>query len=100
MAPQELTDTTALVTGASRGCGRAIALAFHHAGANVVAVARNAEQLGELHDELGGSFTTVVADAADPVVGGPLLEQYRPKTLVLNAGAAPLMRPIQPTSPT
>jgi NAD(P)-dependent dehydrogenase (short-subunit alcohol dehydrogenase family) len=42
MARQELTGTTALVTGASRGFGRAIAVALHDAGANVVAVARNA----------------------------------------------------------
>jgi len=34
-------------------------------------------------------------DAADPVVAGTLIERYRPATLVLNAGAAPLMRPIQ-----
>ena len=36
--------------------------------------------------------TTVVADVADPVVAGTLIEQYRPDTLVLNAGAAPLLR--------
>jgi NAD(P)-dependent dehydrogenase (short-subunit alcohol dehydrogenase family) len=95
MASQELTGTTALVTGASRGFGRAIALALHGAGADVVAVARNAEQLRELRDELGGSLAIVAADVADPVVAGSLIEQYRPKTLVLNAGAPPLMRPIQ-----
>jgi NAD(P)-dependent dehydrogenase (short-subunit alcohol dehydrogenase family) len=38
---------------------------------------------------------TVAADAADPVVAGSLIEKYRPTTLVLNAGASPLMRPIQ-----
>jgi len=95
MASHELTDTTALVTGASRGFGRAVAVALRDAGANVVAVARSAERLGKLRDQLGGSLATVAADVADPVVAGSLLEQYRPKTLVLNAGAAPLMRPIQ-----
>lgn len=40
-------------------------------------------------------LTTVAADVADPVVAGSLIEEYRPKTLVLNAGAPPLMRPIQ-----
>jgi NAD(P)-dependent dehydrogenase (short-subunit alcohol dehydrogenase family) len=40
-------------------------------------------------------LTTVAADVADPVVAGSLVEEYRPKTLVLNAGAPPLMRPIQ-----
>ena len=95
MAGSELSGTTALVTGASRGFGRAITVALHEAGADVVAVARNAEQLDRLRSELGPALTVVAADAADPVVAGSLLERYRPKTLVLNAGAAPLMRPIQ-----
>ena len=91
----ELSGTNALVTGATRGFGRAIAVALHEAGANVVAVARNAERLSRLRSELGGSLTIEVADVADPVVAGSLLEHYRPKTLVLNAGAPPLMRPLQ-----
>lgn len=95
MGSSELTGTTALVTGATRGFGRGIAVALHGAGANVVAVARNAERLAELRSELGDSLTTVAADAADPVVAGSLIEQYRPRTLVLNAGAAPLLRPLQ-----
>jgi len=95
MAGTELSGTTALVTGATRGFGRSIAVALHDAGADVVAVARNAEQLGRLRADLGGSLTIVAADAADPVVAGSLVERHRPKTLVLNAGAPPLMRPLQ-----
>jgi NAD(P)-dependent dehydrogenase (short-subunit alcohol dehydrogenase family) len=91
----ELDGTTALVTGASRGFGRAIATALHDAGADVVAVARDAARLEQLRTDLGGSITAVTADVADPVVAGTLLERYRPTTLVLNAGAAPLMRPLQ-----
>ena len=95
MTSSDQPTPTALVTGASRGFGRAIASALHAGGSTVVAVARNAELLASLRDELGGTLTTVVADAADPVVAGSLIEQYRPDTLVLNAGAPPLMRPIQ-----
>ena len=95
MAWSEIAGTTALVTGASRGFGRAVAVALHAAGADVVAVARNAEPLEQLRSELGGSLTAVAADVADPVVAGTLVERYRPTTLVLNAGAPPLMRPIQ-----
>lgn len=95
MASTELSGTTALVTGATRGFGRSIAVALHDAGADVVAVARNAEQLGQLRSELGGSLAIEAADVADPVVAGSLVERYRPKTLVLNAGAPPLMRPLQ-----
>jgi NAD(P)-dependent dehydrogenase (short-subunit alcohol dehydrogenase family) len=95
MTASHQTTTTALVTGASRGFGRAIASALHADGAQVVAVARNAELLASLRDELGDMLTTVVADAADPVVAGTLIEQYQPDTLVLNAGAPPLMRSLQ-----
>ena len=95
MTGSGLRGTPALVTGASRGFGRAIAVALHKEGADVVAVARNADQLGQLREELGGQLATVAADVADPVVAGSLIEQYIPKTLVLNAGAPPLMRPIQ-----
>jgi NAD(P)-dependent dehydrogenase (short-subunit alcohol dehydrogenase family) len=94
MSAVGLTGSTALVTGASRGFGRAIASALHAAGASVVAVARNAEQLASLDDELGDRLTSVVADVTDPVVAGNLIDQHRPEILVLNAGAPPLMRPI------
>ena len=86
---------TALVTGASRGFGRAIAAALHAKGARVVAVARSAGPLSDLRDDLGDRLVPVVADAADPVVAGTLVDRYQPDTLVLNAGAAPLPRPLQ-----
>jgi NAD(P)-dependent dehydrogenase (short-subunit alcohol dehydrogenase family) len=94
MTPADQTASTALVTGASRGFGRAIASALHAGGARVVAVARNGELLSSLRAELGDTLTTVVADASDPVVAGTLIEQHRPDTLVLNAGTAPLLRPL------
>src|SRR5262249_20855429 len=84
----------ALVTGAGGGFARALASAPHPAGAGVVAVARSAEPLAELHRELGDRLVPVVADAADPVVAGTLIDRYRPGTLVLNAGAEPLLRPL------
>ena len=95
MADQKLSGTTALVTGASRGFGRGIATALSKAGANVIGVARDRDLLDELRAELGGTFIPVAADAADPDVAGQLTDTYRPRTLVLNAGAIPLPRPIQ-----
>jgi NAD(P)-dependent dehydrogenase (short-subunit alcohol dehydrogenase family) len=92
--PQQLSGTTALVTGASRGFGRAVAVALAGAGAEVVGVARDRAGLEALGAELGAGFTPVVADAADPVVAGQLIDRYRPRTLVLNAGANPLARPL------
>jgi NAD(P)-dependent dehydrogenase (short-subunit alcohol dehydrogenase family) len=95
MSVQDLSGTTAVVTGASRGFGRGIATALVHAGAQVVAVARDGVALEELRGKLGDAIVPVVADAADPVVAGNLIDRYIPRTLVLNAGASPLMRPIQ-----
>jgi NAD(P)-dependent dehydrogenase (short-subunit alcohol dehydrogenase family) len=94
MTAQQLSGTTAIVTGASRGFGRGIAIALAQAGANVVGVARDRTRLEDLRARLGGGFTPVVADAADPVIAGQLLDEYRPRTLVLNAGATPLPRPL------
>ncbi len=94
MTGQELSGTTAIVTGASRGFGRGIAAALIKAGAQVVGVARDTAALDEVREQLGGMFTAVTADAADPVVAGQLIDDYEPRTLVLNAGAAPLARPV------
>lgn len=88
MTAHEIPGATALVTGASRGFGRAIATALAKAGAQVVGVSRDRIRLEELGAELGPGFTPVVADAADPVSAGQLIDQYRPSVLVLNAGRA------------
>ena len=95
MASQQLAGTTAIVTGASRGFGRGIAAALIAAGAQVVGVARDAAALAEAGLQLGAAFTPVAANAADPVVAGRLIDAYLPATLVLNAGASPLSRPLQ-----
>ena len=93
-----LAGTTAIVTGASRGFGRAIAAALAEAGAEVVGVARSRSGLDEVRAELGDGFIPVEADAADPVTAQRLIDEYRPHTLVLCAGAAPQMSPLQDQS--
>ena len=94
MSRQDLSGTAAIVTGASRGFGQAVAAALTHAGANVIGVARDRARLDEVHAQLGDAFTPVIADATDPVIAGHLIDTYLPQTLVLNAGARPLSRPI------
>ncbi|MGI9382094.1 MAG: SDR family NAD(P)-dependent oxidoreductase [Methyloligellaceae bacterium] len=68
MSDQRLKDRIALITGASRGIGRATALAFAREGAHVILAARTVGGLEELDDEiqgLGGTATLVPLDLAD-----------------------------------
>lgn len=58
----------AVVTGASRGIGRAVALALASEGAHVIALARTQGGLEELDDEIrtaGGAATLVPVDLTD-----------------------------------
>lgn len=90
-----------LVTGASRGIGRAAALALARQGTHVIALARTQGALEELDDEigrLGGSATLVPLDLADfdalDRLGGSIFERWgRLDGLVGNAG---LLGPISP----
>jgi len=89
-----LADRIALVTGASRGIGEAIALALAAAGAHVVAAARNTEALGELEQRIraaGGSATPMLLDVTDATaiarLGAMLTDRFhRLDVLVGNAG--------------
>lgn len=68
MTSERLAGRIALVTGASRGIGRSIALGFAKEGAHVIAMARTQGALEELDDEIkaaGGSATLVPADLKD-----------------------------------
>jgi 3-oxoacyl-[acyl-carrier protein] reductase len=56
----------ALVTGASSGIGRGIALALAREGARVVVTARRGAALAELCEEIGDGAIPVVADLLDP----------------------------------
>ncbi|CAN5596321.1 SDR family oxidoreductase [soil metagenome] len=89
MTRPSFTETTAIVTGASRGFGRAISTTLIQRGARVIGVARDRQALDDVRAELGPSFTVVVADATDPVLAPQLIADHRPQLLVLNAGATP-----------
>jgi NAD(P)-dependent dehydrogenase (short-subunit alcohol dehydrogenase family) len=89
MSIRNLSGTTAIVTGASRGFGKATAVSLAAQGAHIVGVARSERLLGTLKEQLGEAFTLEAADVADPSLAARLLSRYRPQTLVLNAGATP-----------
>lgn len=92
----------ALVTGASRGIGRALALELARSGAHVVALARTQGALEELDDEiraLGGEATLVPCDIADfdalDRLGAALFERWgRLDVLVGNAGVLGPLSPL------
>ncbi len=60
-----LTGSRILITGASQGIGRALAIIAVKRGAKVLAAARNEELLRELADEVGKTGGTLVTVAAD-----------------------------------
>jgi 3-oxoacyl-[acyl-carrier protein] reductase len=89
----ELTGKTAIVTGASRGIGRAIAVALAARGAHVVAAARgdNAVATAEAIRAAGGSADAVAVDVTDAdafgaMVKSVLADRGRIDILVNNAG--------------
>jgi NAD(P)-dependent dehydrogenase (short-subunit alcohol dehydrogenase family) len=96
-----LVGHVALVTGASRGIGRAIALELARAGAHVIALARTQGALEELDDEirgLGGEATLVPCDVRDfPALdrlGAAIYERW--KKLDIFVGNAGMLGPVTP----
>jgi NADP-dependent 3-hydroxy acid dehydrogenase YdfG len=62
----QLQDKVAVVTGASRGLGRAFADALVAKGATVVGLARSLDDLNDAKDALGDAFHPVECDVRDP----------------------------------
>lgn len=88
-----LSGRTTMVVGASRGLGRGVATALARAGASVITVARTTVPANSVATA-PGKIQAIVADAGDPTSASDLLGRYDPDTVVLVAGARPLMRPL------
>jgi 3-oxoacyl-[acyl-carrier protein] reductase len=87
----DLTDRTALVTGATGGIGGAIARAFHRQGAAVAVSGRQTEKLEKLAAELGQRVHVLPCDLADRaavagLVDAGIAKLGRLDILVNNAG--------------
>lgn len=90
-------DRTALVTGASSGIGQEIARQLHRRGHQVVLVARSADRLRHLAEELGDGAHPLPADLSDRAARAALPEQIAGlgldvDVLVNNAGFSTLGR--------
>jgi 3-oxoacyl-[acyl-carrier protein] reductase len=89
-----LEDKIAVVTGASKGIGKAIAIAFAHEGANVVVTARTAQLIEALADQISQMGRKAMAFTADlsvesdiaRIADGALKRFGRIDILVNNAG--------------
>lgn len=86
-------NLTILVTGATSGFGRAIAVSCVKAGARVIATGRRGERLAELKNELGESLHTVTLDVRDREAVNAAFAALPPEfaqvdVLVNNAGLA------------
>lgn len=103
-SPLPLSDKVALVTGASRGIGRAAAIALAKAGAHVVAVARTQGGLEELDDEIraatGQSATLVPLDITEgdglDQLGHALYQRFGRLDVLVHAAA--ILGPMTPVS--
>ena len=71
----QLKGKTAVVTGATRGIGRAIAECFADEGANVAICARNAEQVAEAVKALEAKGVRAFGQAVD-IADGPALQAF------------------------
>ena len=98
-----LTGRIALVTGASRGIGRAVALAYAQAGATVIAYARTKKDLESLDDEIRtktGSPAVLVAESLTDYAkidqtAAAIFQRYQKlDILVGNAGTFGQMSPM------
>jgi len=93
MGTASLKGRIALVTGASRGIGRAVAVHLASLGARTVLAARSAEAIAALADELGEGHVPIAMDVTDRAKLSTALDEVRQRVgtvdiLVANAGIA------------
>jgi NAD(P)-dependent dehydrogenase (short-subunit alcohol dehydrogenase family) len=104
---KQLENRVAVVTGASRGLGRAIALALAKEGAHIIALARTQGGLEELDAEikaLGGSATLVPSDIKDYAaidrLGAAIFERWKKLDILIgNAGILGKLTPLPHLDP-
>src|SRR5437660_10841703 len=98
MSASGRSERVAVVTGASSGIGEATAKSLAALGFHVVAVARRADRLRAVTNDIGG--TAIVADVTDDAAVQALADQLtRGDVLVNNAGGARGLEPVADSDP-
>jgi short-subunit dehydrogenase len=93
LAMQVTAGTRALITGASRGIGRALAIALAARGATLGLAARSSNELEQLAAALPGTHHVLPCDVAEPASIREAIERFVQSTggldlLIANAGIA------------
>jgi len=92
-----------LITGASSGVGAAAARKFVRWGAKVILVARSAEALDAVADDIGFGAIAAPCDAADPeavaALAAQVLETHGVPDLIINCAGAGAWKSVQDTPP-
>ena len=96
MIETRIEGRTALVTGASRGIGRATADALARAGARVIVTARDQAQLDTVAAEIGQSARGIAADLSQPGEVEALFAAAGPVDILINC--AGVIQPIAPVA--
>jgi NAD(P)-dependent dehydrogenase (short-subunit alcohol dehydrogenase family) len=98
----DLTGKSALITGGSRGLGKAMALGFVESGAEVMICSRSEEEVtaaaDEIREQVGGTVIPVVADMSDRASSDALaaraLEEFGTVDILINNAGINTPQPI------
>ena len=101
MSAKNLSGKTAVITGASRGLGRAMALALGAAGARLALVSRQREPLLTVAGEartLGAEVEVFVADVTDEAqvrrLEGEVIQRFGPVQILINNAGVNIRKPV------
>jgi NAD(P)-dependent dehydrogenase (short-subunit alcohol dehydrogenase family) len=102
--PGDVAGKNVIITGAARGLGRVLAIAFGRAGATVGLVARNEEDLSKVAAELPGEHLILAGDVRDAGFNEHAVETMVSKlghldVFIGNAGVSPVVDGVERMDP-
>jgi NAD(P)-dependent dehydrogenase (short-subunit alcohol dehydrogenase family) len=102
-APHDFTGRVAIITGAARGLGRAVAERLHERGASVAINIRDAERAELVANEIGARAFAVPGDVAAPGMPNDIVrrtvERFDRIDILINNAASPLTTRFEAITP-